>query len=76
MKKQYKNWIQFVLGLSKAGKKAPASIPTHVHYHVHVHMDEPKLYQRVLEQVTGELPLNLASIPQPVTLEVPSRRVY
>jgi hypothetical protein len=75
MKKQYNNWVQFVLGLSKATQKNP-SRPTHVHYHVHVHMDEPKLYQRVLEQVTGELPLSLAPVPQPVTLEVPSHQVY
>lgn len=75
MKKQYNNWIQFVLGLSKAKKKAPSN-PTHIHYHVHVHMEEPKLYQRVLEQVTGELPLSLAPVPQPATLEVPYRQVH
>lgn len=75
MSKPYKNWIQFVLGLSKntLKKQAPVQEPTHVHYHVHVHMESPKLYQRVLEQVSGGLPLAVAPVPvkAPVSLEVP-----
>lgn len=75
MKKPYKNWIQFVLGLSKNTLKKEE--PTHVHYHVHVHMESPKLYQRVLEQVTGELPLAVApiAVKPPVSLEVPYQTV-
>lgn len=76
MKKHYKNWIQFVLGLSK--KNAAKSEPTHIHYHVHVHMDEPKLYQKVLNQVTGELPLAVATVPvkPPIQIDVPYQQVY
>ncbi len=60
--KRPRNWIQFVLGLSKPKKQTEQ---TQVHYHIHLHVEKEKSYQQVLAEALTELPLAVAPATVP-----------